>query len=84
LTLGDVKYDVLNYLTAHPNIQIPEMSTKYLKKKEKGLGLKIKVKSKGKIGLTLKQIIKESVSMNIEAIRSLRLMLEIYFSMALR
>jgi len=35
-----------NYLKAHPNIQIIEMSTKYFKKREKGLGLKIKVKLK--------------------------------------
>ena len=48
LALGDIKYDVLSYLNAHPNIQIPEMSTKYLNKREKGLGLKIKVKLKRK------------------------------------
>jgi len=46
LSLGDVRYDVLSYLKAHPNIQIIEMSTKYFKKREKGLGLKIKVKLK--------------------------------------
>jgi len=48
LSLGDVKYDVLSYLKAHPNIEIIEMSTRYLKKREKGLGLKIKAKLKGK------------------------------------
>jgi hypothetical protein len=48
LALGDVKYDVLSYLNAHPNIQILEMSTEYLKKRERGLGLKVKVKLKGK------------------------------------
>jgi len=25
LSIGDVKYDVINYLHAHPNTQIPEM-----------------------------------------------------------
>jgi len=48
LSIGDVKYDILNYLKAHPNIQIMETSTKYYRKREKGLGLKIKVKLKGK------------------------------------
>ena len=48
LSIGDVKYDTLNHLKAHPNIQILEMPTKHLKKREKGLGLKIKVKLKGK------------------------------------
>jgi hypothetical protein len=48
LSLGDVKYDVLSYLKAHPNIQILEMSTRYIKKREKGLGLKINVKLKAK------------------------------------
>jgi len=47
LSLGDVKYNVLSYLNAHPNIQILEMSTKCLKKRDKGLGLKIKVKLRG-------------------------------------
>jgi len=47
LALGDVKYDVLSYLNAHPSIQIIEMSTRYIKKREKGLGLKIKIKLKG-------------------------------------
>lgn len=48
LSIGDVKYDILNCLKAHSNIQILEMSTKYFKKREKGLGSKIKVKLKGK------------------------------------
>jgi len=48
LSRGVVKYEVLNYLKAHPNIQILGMSTKYFKKREKGLGLSIKVKPKGK------------------------------------
>jgi len=59
---------VLSYLKAHPNIQILEMSTRYIKKREKGLRLKIKVKLKN-IGLTPKQTIKELASMSIEAIR---------------
>ena len=46
LSLGDVKHDTLSYLNAHPNIQIIEMSTRYIKKREKGLGLKVKVKLK--------------------------------------
>lgn len=48
LSLGDVKYDILKYLKAHPNIRITEMSTHYFKKREKGLGLKVKVRLKGK------------------------------------
>jgi len=46
LTLGDVKHNILSYLNAHPNIQIIELSTKHIKKREKGLGLKVKVKLK--------------------------------------
>ena len=37
LSIGDVKYDILNHLKAYPNIQILEMSTKYFKKKRKDL-----------------------------------------------
>ena len=48
LSIGDVRYDILNHLKAYPNIQILEMPTKYFKKREKGLGSKIKVKLKGK------------------------------------
>jgi len=46
LSTGDVKYDTLSYLKAHPNIQIPEMYAKYYKKREKRPGLKVKVKLK--------------------------------------
>jgi len=46
LSPGDAKHDVLSYLNAHPNIHIIEMSTKYLKKREKEPKLKIKVKLK--------------------------------------
>ena len=35
LSIGDIKYDTLNYLKAHPNIQTLEMFTKYYKKGEK-------------------------------------------------
>jgi hypothetical protein len=37
LSIGDVKYDVLSYLNAHPNIQIIEMSTRYIKRGDKVL-----------------------------------------------
>lgn len=61
LSIEDVKYDILNYPKAHPNIQIMEMSTKYYKNREKGPGLKDKGQVERKIGSTIKQTIKELI-----------------------
>jgi len=44
LSIGDAKYDVLRYLKAHPNIQIPEMPTEKSQKEREGTQLKARVK----------------------------------------
>jgi len=45
-TLGEVKYQMLNYLNKRRDIEIVNMETRYMKKREKGTGLKVIIRSR--------------------------------------
>jgi len=45
-SIGNIKYNVLDYLHKNPHIQILKLETRYMKNREKGLGLKVIIKRK--------------------------------------
>jgi hypothetical protein len=44
LALGDVKYEVLNYLNKRKDVEILKLETRQVKKRDKGTGLKAAVR----------------------------------------
>ena len=46
LALGEAKYEVLSYLNKRRDIEIVNMETRYMKKREKGTGLKVIIRSR--------------------------------------
>jgi len=47
-SIGDVKYNVLDYLHKNSAVEIVKLETRYMKKREKGVGLKVIIKRKTK------------------------------------
>ncbi len=43
-SIGNVKYDVLDYLHKDKAVEILKLETRYVKRREKGLGLKVTIR----------------------------------------